>query len=256
MRATPSPRITIRYGCVSLLKHRSADLCNASVPNLCGVAHSGAGRERERRPRTLRCGPGARTCARRASTPRPARARSRSASAPRSGLRGVGVGRGVPSASVVKAMLLVAYLREPDVRGRRLRAAERALLGPDDPPLRQRRGVAGVQHRGHRRARPPRAPRPHAALPRHPPLGPLDDQRRGPDALLPPHRPPRAEAPPPLRDAAARLDRARPAMGDRPRAPDRAGRSTSRAAGARAPAGRTTRWPYCAAEGAASRWRS
>jgi len=48
----------------------------------------------------------------------------------RRGLRGVGVGRGVPSASVVKAMLLVAYLREPDVRGRRLGAADRALLGP------------------------------------------------------------------------------------------------------------------------------
>ena len=46
------------------------------------------------------------------------------------GLRGVDVGRGVPSASVVKAMLLVAYLRQPDVRGRRLRAADRALLGP------------------------------------------------------------------------------------------------------------------------------
>jgi len=48
----------------------------------------------------------------------------------RRGLRGVGVERSVPSASVVKAMLLVAYLREPDVRGRRLRAADRALLGP------------------------------------------------------------------------------------------------------------------------------
>ena len=34
------------------------------------------------------------------------------------------------SASVVKAMLLVAYLRRADVRGRDLRADERALLGP------------------------------------------------------------------------------------------------------------------------------
>ena len=34
------------------------------------------------------------------------------------------------SASVVKAMLLVAYLRRSDVRGRGLRADERALLDP------------------------------------------------------------------------------------------------------------------------------
>jgi hypothetical protein len=46
------------------------------------------------------------------------------------GLRGVGVERVVPSASVVKAMLLVAYLRRPAVRDRELTAGERALLGP------------------------------------------------------------------------------------------------------------------------------
>ena len=34
------------------------------------------------------------------------------------------------SASLVKAMLLVAYLRRADVRGRALRAGERALLDP------------------------------------------------------------------------------------------------------------------------------
>jgi len=48
----------------------------------------------------------------------------------RHGLRGVGVERTVPSASVVKAMLLVAYLRRPDVRDRALRPGERELLGP------------------------------------------------------------------------------------------------------------------------------
>jgi len=46
------------------------------------------------------------------------------------GLRGIGVERVVPSASVVKARLLVAYLRQPDVRRRTLRPADRALLGP------------------------------------------------------------------------------------------------------------------------------
>jgi hypothetical protein len=46
------------------------------------------------------------------------------------GLRGVGVERTVPSASVVKAMLLVSYLRLPSVRDRALRPDERAMLGP------------------------------------------------------------------------------------------------------------------------------
>jgi Beta-lactamase enzyme family len=46
------------------------------------------------------------------------------------GLRGVGVERTVPSASVLKPMLLVAYLRRSEVRRRRLTPGERALLGP------------------------------------------------------------------------------------------------------------------------------
>jgi hypothetical protein len=46
------------------------------------------------------------------------------------GLRGVDVQRAVPSASVLKPMLLVAYLRRPEVRRRALRPDERALLAP------------------------------------------------------------------------------------------------------------------------------
>jgi hypothetical protein len=45
-------------------------------------------------------------------------------------VHGVGLDRTYPSASVVKAMLLVAYLRRPDVRGRALTRGERALLRP------------------------------------------------------------------------------------------------------------------------------
>jgi Beta-lactamase enzyme family len=45
-------------------------------------------------------------------------------------LWGVGVRRTVPSASVLKAMLLVAYLRHPDVRDRALEMADRDLLEP------------------------------------------------------------------------------------------------------------------------------
>jgi hypothetical protein len=45
-------------------------------------------------------------------------------------LRGIDVQRTVPSASVLKPMLLVAYLRRPEVRRRALTARERALLGP------------------------------------------------------------------------------------------------------------------------------
>jgi beta-lactamase class A len=46
------------------------------------------------------------------------------------GLWGRDVDRPVQSASVVKALLLVAYLRQPDVRSRPLRRDERHLLSP------------------------------------------------------------------------------------------------------------------------------
>ena len=45
-------------------------------------------------------------------------------------LRGRLAGRVYPSASVLKPMLLAAYLNRPDVRGRALTVEERALLGP------------------------------------------------------------------------------------------------------------------------------
>ena len=45
-------------------------------------------------------------------------------------LRGRGLDRQVPSASVFKAMLLVTYLRQAGVRDRALTAADRALLAP------------------------------------------------------------------------------------------------------------------------------
>jgi Beta-lactamase enzyme family len=45
-------------------------------------------------------------------------------------LYGVAVRRTVPAASVLKAMLLVAYLRDPDVRARPLRRADLDLLEP------------------------------------------------------------------------------------------------------------------------------
>lgn len=45
-------------------------------------------------------------------------------------LAGLRVDQAMPSASVVKAMLLVAYLNNGDVRGRELSGADRALIGP------------------------------------------------------------------------------------------------------------------------------
>jgi hypothetical protein len=60
------------------------------------------------------------------------------------GVAGVGLDRAFPSASVVKAMLLVAYLRRPSVRGRALRPGERALL---DPMIRRSDNLAATRIR-------------------------------------------------------------------------------------------------------------
>jgi beta-lactamase class A len=57
-------------------------------------------------------------------------------------LWGVGLDRTFPSASVVKAMLLVAYLRREGVRHRDLTAADRALL---DPMIRRSDNVAATR---------------------------------------------------------------------------------------------------------------
>ena len=46
------------------------------------------------------------------------------------GLRGLDAKRSVPAASVLKAMLLVTYLRRPGVRARELRRADVDLLEP------------------------------------------------------------------------------------------------------------------------------
>jgi hypothetical protein len=50
--------------------------------------------------------------------------------------------RTAPAASVIKAMLLVAYLRQRSVRGRRLHADEKALL---EPMIRVSDNAAGIQ---------------------------------------------------------------------------------------------------------------
>jgi hypothetical protein len=84
-------------------------------------------------------------------------------------LYGRGVARTVPSASVLKAMLLVAYLRRHSVRHRGLRAADRRLLVPmirrsDDASasvVRQivgDRGLNGLARRAHMRRFRPASP--------------------------------------------------------------------------------------------------
>lgn len=63
----------------------------------------------------------------------------------RSRLRSFHSGRTAPAASVIKAMLLAAYLRQPGVRNRRLQADEKALL---KPMIRVSDNAAGIQVAG------------------------------------------------------------------------------------------------------------
>jgi len=63
----------------------------------------------------------------------------------RSRLRSFRGGRTAPAASVIKAMLLATYLRQPSVRNRRLHADERALL---EPMIRVSDNAAGIRVAG------------------------------------------------------------------------------------------------------------
>ena len=164
--------------------------------------------------------------------------------------------RAVPAVSVLKVMLLVSYLRRDEVRGRALRPADRALLAPmvrwsDSAAASRVRDIVGnaglvrlARRAGMRHF--------HAAPIWGDSIVDASDQSR---FMLHIERL-RAAPPPAHRAQAARLDRAVAALGDRARAPTADGRSTSRAAGARAAARRTTRWPFCDAVAAGSRWRS
>lgn len=60
----------------------------------------------------------------------------------RSRVRGFHKARTAPAASVIKVMLLAAYLRQGSVRGRQLHAEEKALL---EPMIRSSDNAAGIQ---------------------------------------------------------------------------------------------------------------
>jgi hypothetical protein len=157
--------------------------------------------------------------------------------------RGQRATRVVPAASVLKAMLLVAYLRRPEVKGRQLRRADRDLLAPmvrwsDNVAATRVRDVVGDE--GLRRlAR-------RAGMRRFSPapvwgLSSIDagEQARfflAIDAFVPSRH----------RAYAMRL------LGSIVRSQ----RSISRAAGDRGPGPSTTRSRCCAAARGASRWRS
>ena len=125
------------------------------------------------------------------------------------------------SASVVKAMLLVAYLRRGGVRGPRAAAGRAGAARPDDPALGQRRRDRGPRARRHGRARRAGAPGGDARVRAPSRLGRLADHRGRPGAVLPADRPAAAAAPPALRDAPAADGDPGPALGDRRGGPGR-----------------------------------
>ena len=159
------------------------------------------------------------------------------------------------SASLVKAMLLVAYLR--GIGNRAPDAGERGSLGPDDHGLLERRGGHDLLPRRRRGPRSARRAGRHEDLLRGRLLGERPLQRRGPGALLQPDRPAGAEGVARVRARPPVLDRELPALGLLAllAAPRASGRS-SRAAGAeRAPGSSCTRRRCSSAGERGSRWR-
>ena len=180
----PPPRITIRDGVVSLLKHSRAIYATPTLRiyvALVTVALCGSGRGRHWQS--------ARSCGPRYA---PSRGHVSSMSQPQGSAARAG-GRASRASSRRCSSSPTCGARTSGIESCAGRSARSRL---DDSPLGQRRGVTGVQRRRHRRARAARAPRAHAPLPCHPPVGPVHDRRGGPDALLPPHRPPDPDAPP------------------------------------------------------------
>ena len=123
--------------------------------------------------------------------------------------------RPTPSASVLKPMLMVAYLNLASVRDRALDDRDRSSPRSDDQAVGQydRRGRS--QHRRQLGPLPRRTARPHAALSRASSgLGPERDHGRRPGALLLPDRVVRARAPPRVRATTALAHRLLAAVGD------------------------------------------
>ena len=150
--------------------------------------------------------------------------------------------RTVPAASVLKAMLMVAYLNRREVRDRPLRRHDLRLLRPMIRRSDNTTASAHPEHRRQRGAPAPSPPRRHAQVHAcRAPLGQLARERGRPDTLLPAPRPVRGPEAPAPGIAPAALDRPGAAMGRRAGSRHGAGSSTSKGAGGRAPGPSITR---------------